>query len=296
MFLIINFKMSQHGAVSFTLRGFSFAHWGIIGAGLFRNSGEFAMQMVVIFSMSFSLLIGLKGFIGRKRWLLYFLLLPGTTILTVIASSSRGGQIALLTVLIICFLKGGKFFKKVFFSAILIVVASQIIPDEQFGRFSTMGDDETSMKRIEHWEKAIETIRQHPMSGVGYKNWAVYYHDIYNPILAEEVHNTILEAFVDLGYPGGGTLILLLFFSFVMNYQTKKMINMTKGQSKYVIASVAEGVNLGLLGALVASFFMSVLYYPVFWFAFAMTSVLYSQSTKKYNEYLRGQYIYNSKE
>src|SRR5690606_26956173 len=42
LYMLCNFKMSQHGFLSWALRGFSFAGWGVTGSpGWFQNSGEF---------------------------------------------------------------------------------------------------------------------------------------------------------------------------------------------------------------------------------------------------------------
>ena len=50
------------------------------------------------------------------------------------------------------------------------------------------------------------------------------------------------------------------------------------------MAAVARGINLGLLGTFIAALFMSVLYYPVFWLAFALTSALRNISKNKVKE------------
>ena len=48
-YLLFNFKMSQHGAVTWAQRGFSFTGWGLGGApGWFKNSGEYAIQMLIL--------------------------------------------------------------------------------------------------------------------------------------------------------------------------------------------------------------------------------------------------------
>ena len=69
-FLLINFKMSQHGARTFALRGFAFTNWGLAGSpGWFQNSGELALQMVVAIAIGACLLLGLKKYIeNRTRW------------------------------------------------------------------------------------------------------------------------------------------------------------------------------------------------------------------------------------
>ena len=282
-FILINFKLSQHGARTFTMRGFSFTNWGLSGSpGWFHNSGEFALQMVTIFSLSLSILFALKEYVANKvRWWILILLFPGTSALVVIGSSSRGGQLALITVAAIFFLSKGKnILKKILFIAVLAYAGLNILPEEQAMRFSAMGEDKTSQLRLLHWENAIDTIKNNPM-GIGYRNWRSYYATNYEVDKAEEIHNSVLEAFVELGYLGGILFLLMVISALIMNIKTiieMRSIDEIEGKS---IAAIAEGINLGLLGTFIAGFFMSVLFYPMFWLAFALTSALRHISIKK---------------
>ena len=52
-FFLFSFKMSQNGFITWAQRGFAFSDWGLVGgAGWFKNSGEFAIQMVIFLAMS----------------------------------------------------------------------------------------------------------------------------------------------------------------------------------------------------------------------------------------------------
>jgi len=281
-FALINFKFSQHGARTFAMRGFGFAGWGLSGSGWFQNSGELALQMVISFSMSWSILAGLREFIsGTKRWWVLLLLFPGTAALTVIGSSSRGGQIALLAVVLIVFLRGSHLFKRALILAMLLYIGWSVLPEEQIARFDTAGDDETSEHRLMYWAVAREIIKEHPWTGIGYMNWYQYYLENYNPEKLEAIHNTVLEAFVDLGYPGGVLFLIMVITSFVMNARSRREMNDIGGVEGKSIAAIATGINLGMLGTSIAAFFMSVLFYPMFWLAFALTSAVRHISRNK---------------
>jgi putative inorganic carbon (HCO3(-)) transporter len=284
-FVLINFKLSQHGARTFAMRGFSFTGWGLSGSpGWFHNSGELALQMVIVFSMSWSLLAGLREFIsGTKRWWILLLLFPGTAALTIIGSSSRGGQIALLAVILIVLMKGRHLFKSTLIVAMLMFIGWSVLPEEQIARFNTLGEDETSEYRLVYWEDAIEIANKHPWTGIGYRNWGAYYQTYYYSISgrAEVIHNTFLEAFVDLGYPGGILFLIMVTASFVMNARSRREMNDIGGVEGKSIAAIATGINLGMLGTCIAAFFMSVLFYPMFWLAFALTSAVRHISRNK---------------
>jgi len=283
-FILINFKMSQHGAITFAMRGFSFSGWGLSGSGWFHNSGEFALQMVVVFSMSLSLLLGLKKYIPEsRRWWILMGLFPGTAALTVIGSSSRGGQLALVAVVLLLFIQGKRFFRNLFLIAAFSFAVIAIVPQEMLDRYSTIGDDETSRLRLEHWGHAMEVIENEPW-GIGYRNWGKYYPAHFSINKSEQIHNTVLEAFVDLGYLGGVLIHLAIIMAFVMNGRTRREMEKIGGLEGDSMAAVARGLNWGLFGTFIAAFFMSVLFYPMYWVAFALTSALRHISRKKVRE------------
>lgn len=284
-FIIINFKLSQHGASTFAMRGFGFTGWGLAGPpGWFSNSGEFALQMVVLFSISLSILIASKKYIESNiRWTVLMFLFPGTAALTVIGSSSRGGQIALAAVIIVLLFKQGRFFRLVFLFTTLATLALYFLPEEQLKRMGTIGYDQTSQLRLQYWGNALETIKQNPW-GIGYENWLTYYPAHFDVDRVERIHNTLLQAFVEQGYHGGSLFILMLITTFVMNARTSREMNEVSGFEAESMAAIALGINLSLLGTIVAALFMSVLYYPVFWLAFALTSALRQISKNKITE------------
>ncbi len=284
-FILINFKMSQHGARTFAMRGFSFAGWGLAGSpGWFHNSGEFALQMGIIFSMSLSLLLALKKyFTSIVRWRLLMLLFPGTAAITIIGTSSRGGQLALAAVLLVFLLKGKYLIRNAVILATVVYIGLSFLPEEQFARFDTMGEDETSEMRLLHWNAAMKVIDEEAW-GIGYSNWMEYYEAKFHPERVEQIHNTVLQSFVELGYAGGILFHLTLITAVFMNGRTKREMARLDSPDGDAMAGIAFGLNLGLLSTFVAAFFMSVLYYPMYWFAFALTSALRQVSKNKVKE------------
>src|SRR5690606_31335679 len=89
LYLLCNFKMSQHGFISWASRGFSFSGWGVTGApGWFHNSGEFGIQLTIFTPLACAFILGLRQFWGR--WTrLFFYLMPITAVGSTIATSAR---------------------------------------------------------------------------------------------------------------------------------------------------------------------------------------------------------------
>ena len=74
LFLLVSFKMSQHGFRSYAARGFSFSGWGVAGApGWFQNSGEFGIQMAIFTPLSIAFILALKESWGRLKRLFFLL-------------------------------------------------------------------------------------------------------------------------------------------------------------------------------------------------------------------------------
>src|SRR5262249_30452149 len=86
LFLLVSFKMSQHGFVTWAQSGFGFSSWGVTGApGFFQNSGEVGIQMCIFLPICLCCLISLrKESAGLFRFLLW--LMPITAVATIIAS------------------------------------------------------------------------------------------------------------------------------------------------------------------------------------------------------------------
>ena len=153
-YLIFSFKMSQHGFFSWAGRGFGFTTWGLVGAGgWFRNSGEFAIQMLIFGTMAMGFIYGLKDNWGRiKRWFFYFM--PFTAAMSVMGASSRGAQLGLAAIAVMALIKAKLGVKVLLPLLIVSVTLFHFLPEEQKLRFSEMGEDQTSLQQarvLEIW-------------------------------------------------------------------------------------------------------------------------------------------------
>jgi putative inorganic carbon (HCO3(-)) transporter len=281
-FLLVNLKFSQHSTRSFVLRGFSFQHWGVSGMGWFANSGELAMQMGVAFFLSLGILIALRGYVtDQRRWWFLMALFPGTALITIAASSSRGGQLALAVTALFMLLKPPQLLKKLVGLLALAALLFVLLPSAQIDRFRTAGEDGTSESRKAYWAIGRDIVKEKPL-GIGFSNWRAYYGTFHwdreRFARLEVSHNSFVDAFVELGLHGGILFLVLLGTAFGLNVRTYRRLKRRSDVESAAIAGIARGVNLGLLSSCVAGFFMSVLYYPVFWLAFAMTAAAHQLS------------------
>ncbi|MDT8281490.1 MAG: O-antigen ligase family protein [Gammaproteobacteria bacterium] len=286
-YCLFNFKMSQHGAVSWMERGFSFASFGLIGSpGWFRNSGEFAIQMLIFGPLAISIVVSLKECWGRnKKWIFY--LCAATGYMSVIGASSRGAQIGLAVVGIWFLLKQKNGFKGLIVISCVAFILFYFLPDEQLQRLQEMGEDRDSLQRLAYWEYGLlSVIPKFPVLGVGYHNWLPYlYYAVpegLGPLqIVQESHNIYIQAASELGITGLITFLLMILFAFINNARTRLY---AKSFDNKLLFNLSYALDAGLIGYLVAGSFVTVLYYPFFWVQIAMIVMLNNITNEKYKE------------
>lgn len=274
VYFLANLRMSEYGFLSWARRGFSFAVYGVTGAGWYRNSGEFGMQMSMLFAYTSCFLFFFRNrWQGWVKWLMYFL--PLSAVGSVVASSSRGAIVGILAVLFYMSLFSKKKIKAWFGSFLLIGAAYFMMPPEFKARFETAGDDRTSVSRIIYWGNAKIMMAEHPVLGVGFFNWVPYYRDFYydpteHPVV-ELAHNTFLQTGAELGYVGLGLFVAMVLASFVINWKSERLAR----QSGYeFLRCFAIGMNAAAVGLVVASSFLTATFLPNYWIHFAFTICL----------------------
>jgi putative inorganic carbon (HCO3(-)) transporter len=282
-YLMFSFKMAQHGFFVFARRGFSFTTWGLIGAGgWFQNSGEFAIQMLVFSTLAAAFVMALREHWESrfKRW--FFYMMPFTGAMSVIGASSRGAQLALGVIGILLLIKSKAGVKTYFSIALIALLLYFFLPEAQIERFSSMGEDRTSILRLAFWHYGLEVMQEHPLLGIGYQNWLSYITFNYPQgyYMGSNIlpHNIFIQAGAELGYTGLICFVLMVIYTFIINARTRVM---GKRLDNKFLSYMSYGLDAGTVGYLVAGFFVTVLYYPFFWIQLAMTVALHVITTQQ---------------
>lgn len=272
VYLLFSLKMAQHGAFAWAGRGFSFASWGLVGApGWFKNSGEYAIQMLIYGSLAMSLFVALQIRWGiAKKMVLLCLAVMGY--MAVMGASSRGAQLALAAIAIWIILKHKNGLKGIIMLALITLALLNFLPEEQMQRFRDMGEDPSSLQRLEYWKIGIELALEHPFLGIGYMNWMPYVTSLYpggvGPYQTVQVpHSIYVEAAAELGLIGFILFLLMMGYAFYLNAKSRKLSHELNNR---FIFYLTYGLDAGLLGYAVAGAFVTVLYYPFFWIQIAM--------------------------
>lgn len=277
LFLLWNFKMSQHAMRSWAMAGFGFRDWGVTGApGWFHNSGEFGIQMTMFLPLSVYFALHCWKECGTLKRLL-LLAMPISCVVGTIASSSRGAYLGMAAAGLV-FLLQTRRVKIVAAAAVVAVFAALLVPSQQWERLEAAGEDGTSQARLTYWRDGIEIMNRHPVLGVGYENWMSYYRDHYSGHgmrgVQQQPHNIFIEAGAELGYAGLITFVLLILGTFAVNRRTRRICGRL-GPGGDFLEKMAYGLDAALVGYLVSGFFVTVLYYPYFWVNLSMTAALH---------------------
>ena len=284
-FLLYSFKMSQFSFIKWVTSGFGFIATGSGGGpGWFRNSGEFGIQMCIFLSLSACFFFALKEQWPRWKKIL-FLFFPFTALTGTISSSSRGAVLGVVCILIFMLLRGKHRFEGVIVIGVILALVYFLMPDQQMERFQSAGTDKSSQSRIEYWNRGIELVSSYPILGVGYNNWLVAQHNIFGLRGQQYPHNIFIQCASELGFLGLLVFFLMIYYTFVNNFRTRKLALQHDGEKMDVkmrfLYYMAHGLDGALIGYLASGFFVTVLYYPYFWINLAMTVSLNAIARKQ---------------
>ena len=131
----------------------------------------------------------------------------------------------------------------------------------------------------------MKILADHPLLGIGYFNWLDYLHyampqgiGVINKI--ELPHNIFIQLGAELGYTGLIVFLLLVFIVLKTNSDTRRAARKLNNKFFFYIS---YGLDAGLIGYLVAGFFVTVLYYPFFWTQLGMVVALNAVANNKQN-------------
>ncbi len=268
LFFLVLFKISLFGAKTWVMRGFAFKDYGIAGPrGFFENSGELSLMMAMLVIISLSVI-----YQNRHIAKIYYLL-PLTAFMTVLAGSSRASQLGLVVGLFLFFILRGKFkIRYVFVGAFVCYLGFLLLPEGQKARFTSAGEDSTSVSRMTYWAGGVEMFKEHPIVGVGYKCFAHYFHAYYRHTIPqgmswgnrlEVAHNTLVEVGSEQGGIGLITYLIMYFYSFRLNIRTRKELRKRGDAIKeHWVYRFSVGLDIANIVFIIGGFFMSVAFYP----------------------------------
>ncbi len=285
IYLIMNLKMSQFqiiqwlSGVSTTQSTEAFISEGL-GSGsnaFFGNAGDFGVAMCVVVPFAFYLFVT-----ARHRLLkLAGLVSTGFFVVSIVMSGARGNSLALFVMVFIVAMRTNKKALGILFMILFTLGYLAFAPDTTLKRFANAveyEEDKTSSDRLEKWAAGIQMFATHPVVGVGINCFGYHYvlNHYVNTALPQATapHNIFVQAFTESGAVGIVVLIWLIYNILKQNRAVREMYG-GSGQENRWIANYSKAIDISLVGYMVSGSFLTVLYYPHFYFLIALSLSLY---------------------
>jgi len=285
VFLTLNLKMSQY-QIQQWLSGVASTQYreGFISEGLgsgsnafFGNAGDFGVAMCVAVPFAFYLFLA-----ARNRVLKVIgLFLTGFFVVSIVMSGARGNSLALFSMAFVIWMRSSRKALGVVLLVLFAVGYLALAPDVTLNRFANAveyEDDKTSSDRLEKWAAGVGMFATHPVFGVGINCFGFHY--IQNHYVdtkrpqATAPHNIFVQAFTESGAVGIVVLCWLIYNIFRQNRDVRAMYS--EGEpSNHWITNYSRAIDISLVGYMVSGSFLTVLYYPHFYFLIALSLSLY---------------------
>jgi O-antigen ligase len=279
LIMLASYKMSQHAAISWASRGFTFERWGIAGGtGFFGNAADLGVQMLIILPLSIVLIKCCYSYWGPLKKL-FFVLFPITVLMTIVATGERNTLVGLAAIGLVAALSAKNRIKNIFLMTIFAFGLIAVIPQALLDRFDTVGTDRTSITRLTYWKRGIEFFEDHPVFGIGYNNWVPYYQK-YHPAepLSEEksgevAHSTPITVLAELGIVG-----FIFYYGIVLKtiFINLRSIRIASSNVEVIWRFIPFALNIGLVGFLTTSIFLSIVFYPFLFIQASLSAALYN--------------------
>jgi putative inorganic carbon (HCO3(-)) transporter len=159
----------------------------LVAAGIFGNPNDLSRICAV------GILICIMGLLHDRRWVarLFWVGTMATFVYALMLTKSRGGLLSLGAGVIILLYarfgagKGGLL--------LLMMLPAIVIFDGRQTRIDT--GTGTAQERIRLWSAGLVALRERPVFGIGM--------DHYSGMAGNHAHNSFIESYVELGFPGG---------------------------------------------------------------------------------------------
>jgi O-antigen ligase len=261
---------------------------GAAGSSFLQDENDFAHLMNVMLPFG----VFLFFYARSKKGKLFYLAASLLCVASIVASFSRGGFIGLLLIALAIWLASSRKFLMLGAGTVMAVIILNL-PITHSGTLvagSTYWEEMTTIvqqedkdfnkdSRMEYWKSAWEMFKDHPL-GVGPQNFGVMLGDYETEYFSQlgrspenmwgkVAHSLWFTLLPELGIPG-----LLLYLSLLLA-NVRDIIHLKRqGPQKSDLHRFVHFLSLayltGVVGYLVSGTFVSVLYYPHYWYLTAM--------------------------
>ncbi len=278
--LLIHFKSAQHLVRQLIALNFNIGTGLFGGAGLFANPGDLGTALVAFWGISYYMIrvehVRLFRFFNLK-W--FFIITTITMPIAIVATNTRGASLGCGVSLLYIWYKSKKKFIAAIIIITMILMFTAFIPNwERYKQIGTE-EDATGQQRIILWGASIKMANEYPLAGVGPNNFVFVNKNYFGSELQLVQHNIFFQVLSELGYPGLVLFLLMIIGCFYNQWMARKILKERNIHDPFLYW-LSHGLDVSLIGFIIAAFFVSVFYYPLFW-SLLILSVSLIDSVKK---------------
>lgn len=264
------------------------AIWGIMNQG--RGLGAWMADENDL-ALALSAALGVAAYLiadAERKWPKSILIVAiGVFVVAVVATMSRGGFIGFIAVAAYIGLRGAKKLQFMFLAAALIVGFLLLAPDEYVREIRTIDEAHTGRDtgaiRLYYWEIAWEMFLDHPVAGVGSKNYGMRCVPYEDPewkargvhVGGRVAHSGYFTLIAEHGLIG----VILAGLLAINWFRTRKRLRAYAARAPRCrdaqrMLCLSTGLAAAAVAVLVSSIFLSTLYYPPIWVLLTLHSRL----------------------
>jgi probable O-glycosylation ligase (exosortase A-associated) len=262
------------GGIFTILTGGKYKVWGPTGSFL-QDNNDIGMVAVII--------IPLLWYLSKEEqdWRLRLILRAalGLSIVTVIGTYARGGFLALCVVMLFLIWREKRHFGWIVALLVGVIIAVPFIPQKYYDRINTIEtateQDDSAMTRINAWKFAWNLALDRPLIGGGFQPIGEETYQKYSPDYKDRpisAHSIYFQVLGDHGFIGLG-LFLSLLGSMILSCRTLQR-NTRRRKSLSWVYHYAAGLEISLIGYMVAGAFYNRAYVDVLYSTVAVVIVL----------------------
>lgn len=217
------------------------------GFGWYDGSNDLAIILVV----AISLVLLIANFSRSKLIKYFFVFVSGVFAFNILFAGSRNGLLGLLVVGVISlysFKKMSVFIKGILavilLSAVFTVGMTNVLHRSDLS--GQISNDASSLARIDQWKTGLHILKIKPLLGIGPNQFTALVGD-YGGVRGLDMHNTLLQVFVETGLLGGLFFSLFSFLPLIYISRVNKDTYKSVGMYKFIVA--------GLCGFWICAFF-----------------------------------------
>ncbi len=274
------------GAILVFIACYGLLHGGRGPGGIITDENDLCLFLVTFLPVIFFLFPQGGGMYAKMLYgAIIFLVL-----FTIVATFSRGGFVGLMAMGTVYWLFNKKKMLTLLFALLLGSVLFMYSGDQYRQEMSTVTDtkENTANARLLSWQAAWNMFKAHPL-GVGGNNFPVYFQDYQPEGLKRNMYGRQAHSLWFTLIPETGILGIVIYFLIIrMNIKDLFFLRKINDESGNVgadnfMSQLSTTLLASFAGFFASASFISVLYYPEFWYLTAIVVSVRNVALKDIN-------------